>query len=139
MARCIQLRHLNEFYNITRVIHKNWNLHFSTGHPLILFILVIKSYLQIWTKKRFRGCYQAMNFCKQIQWNLWVIFCTTQKSHVNFHWLCQKFVLPHIYLILPVVIQFKQYNTHQVWPFTHWPSLIQNILMDILEHFRKFL
>ena len=56
------------------------------GHPLNLFIFVIKSYLQSMKKKikKFRGCYLATNFCTQSQWDLWVIFLSRQKSHVIF-------------------------------------------------------
>ena len=43
--------------------------------------------------KKFRGCYRAMNFCTQSQWDLWAIFFTTQKSHVNFSRLFQKLVI----------------------------------------------
>ena len=43
--------------------------------------------------KKFRGCYRAMNFCTQSQWDLWAIFLTTQKSCVDFSRLCQKLVI----------------------------------------------
>ena len=31
-------------------------------------------------EKKFRGCYRAMNFCTQSQWDLGAILFTTQKK-----------------------------------------------------------
>ena len=60
-------------------------VHF--GNKIIIII-------KIWTKKlKIRVCYQTMKFCKQFQCGFWVIFCTTQKCNVDFHWLCLKFVI----------------------------------------------
>ena len=63
------------------------------GHPLILFILVIKSYLQNMKKiqKSLAGATGQWTFVHI--WDLWAIFLTTQKSCVDFSRLCQKLVI----------------------------------------------
>ena len=65
------------------------------GHPLILFILVIKSYLQNMKKieKSLGGAIGQWTFVHKVNGIYGPFFFTTQKSQVNFPRLHQKLVV----------------------------------------------